>query len=154
WCASAKLATKNVRSYATGETDDELPVAVLGSGSDYTVFFNRLGIPSADLIFDGPYGVYHSVYDDFAWMDRPGDPGFLYHAAMARLVGLLALRFANADVLPFSASLYGREIARYADELAKQTGAPPALAEAAEEARRWSATAGEREHALAERVAK
>ena len=45
---------------------EELPVAILGSGSDYTVFFNRLGIASTDLLFDGPYGVYHSVYDDYA----------------------------------------------------------------------------------------
>ena len=54
-----------------------------------------------DILFDGPYGVYHSVYDDYGWMSRHGDPGFRYHAAMARLAGVIALRFANADVLPF-----------------------------------------------------
>ncbi len=74
-----------VQSYAT-ETGgrDALPVAVLGSGSDYTVFFNHLGVASTDLVFDGPYGVYHSVYDTYAWMATQGDPGFRYHAAMAR----------------------------------------------------------------------
>jgi len=31
----------------------------LGSGSDYTVFLNFLGVPIADLSFTGSYGVYH-----------------------------------------------------------------------------------------------
>ena len=53
-----------------------------------------------DLVFDGPYGVYHSVYDTHRWMATQGDPGFLYHAAMAKYAGMLALRFANADALP------------------------------------------------------
>ena len=37
----------NIRSYATdaGRPATTLPVAILGSGSDYTVFFNRLGMP-------------------------------------------------------------------------------------------------------------
>ena len=72
----------------------------LGSGSDYTVFLNFLGVPIADLSFTGPYGVYHSVYDNHAWVAKFGDPGFRYHAAMARLWGVLALRLANADVVP------------------------------------------------------
>jgi N-acetylated-alpha-linked acidic dipeptidase len=113
---------KNVRSYATdsvaGRPGEERPVAILGSGSDYTVFFNRLGIASMDILFDGPYGVYHSVYDGYGWMSRHGDPGFRYHAAMSRLAGVIALRFANADVLPFDPAAYGREIAAYAKELA------------------------------------
>ncbi|HEY7114508.1 MAG TPA: M28 family metallopeptidase [Thermoanaerobaculia bacterium] len=134
----------NIRSYATdsgagpGET---LPVAILGSGSDYTVFFNRLGIPSVDLVFDGPYGVYHSVYDDYAWMAKHGDPGFLYHAAMARYAGVLALRYANADLLPFDAAAYGTEIARYAEELSgdpKAASLTTELAGLARRARAWS----------------
>ena len=70
----------------------------LGSGSDYTVFLNFLGIPIVDMSFDGPYGVYHSMYDNHQWVARIGDPGFRYHAAMARLWGVMALRLANADV--------------------------------------------------------
>lgn len=121
-----KAGAKNVRSYASGErAGEELPVAILGSGSDYTVFFNRLGIASMDILFDGPYGVYHSVYDGYGWMSRHGDPGFRYHAAMARLAGVLALRFANADVFPFDPSPYGREIAAYAKELAAAPAGRP-----------------------------
>ncbi len=72
----------------------------LGSGSDYTVFLNHLGIPVADLTFDGPYGVYHSIYDTHAWVARIGDPGFRYHATLVQLWGLLVLRLANAAALP------------------------------------------------------
>ena len=42
------------------------------------VFLQHDGVPSLDIIFDGPYGVYHSVYDDYNWMKRFGDPGFTY----------------------------------------------------------------------------
>jgi N-acetylated-alpha-linked acidic dipeptidase len=72
----------------------------LGSGSDYTVFLNFLGVPIVDLSFSGPYGVYHSAYDNHLWMQKFGDPGFVRHAAMTRLWGVAALRLANADVVP------------------------------------------------------
>jgi N-acetylated-alpha-linked acidic dipeptidase len=85
-------------------------LAPLGSGSDYTVFIDHLGIPVVDFSFSGNYGVYHSVYDNFRWMDLYGDPGFLYHAAAAKFWGLMAMRLANADVLPIRYSTYARDI--------------------------------------------
>ena len=85
-------------------------LAPLGSGSDYTVFIDHLGIPSVDFSFSGSYGVYHSVYDNFRWMELYGDPGFLYHAAAARLWGLMAMRLAGADVLPLRFSTYARDL--------------------------------------------
>jgi N-acetylated-alpha-linked acidic dipeptidase len=82
--------------------DDERAIVSnrLGSGSDYTVFLNFLGVPILDMSFSGPYGVYHSVYDNHLWMEKFGDPGFVRHAAMTRLWGVIALRLANADVVP------------------------------------------------------
>lgn len=147
---------RNIRSYAAGDTaGEELPVAILGSGSDYTVFFNRLGIASMDILFDGPYGVYHSVYDDYAWMASFGDPGFKYHAAMAQLAGVLAIRFANADLLPLEPSRYGLEIVRYAAELAA-TPAGKALQKdlrgLAGAAEGWSREAASTEAALSRRL--
>ena len=111
----------------------------LGSGSDYTVFLNFLGIPIADLSFDGPYGVYHSVYDNHHWVARIGDPGFRYHAAMVRVWGLLALRLANADVLPLDYAAYAGRVRafigdvdrRYATELAPARAAADRLVTAA-----------------------
>ena len=40
-------------------------IGPLGSGSDYTVFIDKLGIMSADLSFGDGYGAYHSVYDSY-----------------------------------------------------------------------------------------
>jgi N-acetylated-alpha-linked acidic dipeptidase len=82
----------------------------LGSGSDYTVFLDHLGIPSFDFSFSGGYGVYHSVYDNFRWMEKYGDPEFLYHAAGAKLWGLMAMRLANADVVPLRHATYARDL--------------------------------------------
>ena len=133
------------------QTSKDLPVAILGSGSDYTVFFNHLGIASVDLVFDGPYGVYHSVYDTHRWMATQGDPGFVYHAAMAKYAGMLALRFANADLLPFDAAVYGREVAKYAEELQSLPGAEslrPALKELASRGRAWSDAAAAAQKAM------
>ena len=109
-----------------------------------------------DLVFDGPYGVYHSVYDTHRWMATQGDPGFVYHAAMAKYAGMLALRFANADVLPFDAAAYGREVAKYAEELQSLPGAEslrPALKELASRGRSWSDAAAAAQKAIAARLA-
>jgi N-acetylated-alpha-linked acidic dipeptidase len=113
-------------------------LAPLGSGSDYTVFLDHLGIPSVDFSFSGNYGVYHSVYDNFRWMDLYGDPGFLYHAAAARLWGLMAMRLANADVLPMRFGTYARDLQIDLDTLRRDAirrartpasdGAKPAIA--------------------------
>ncbi len=111
---------RSVRSYAVaGSGAAPVPFGLLGGGSDYMVFLQHLGVPSLDMIFDGPYGVYHSAYDNFQWMDRFGDPGFQYHAAMSQLWGLLALRFANADVLPLDYSTYAAEVSAYLEGLEK-----------------------------------
>lgn len=147
----------NIRGYgaASAEASDQ-PISILGSGSDYTVFFNKLGVPSVDLVFDGPYGVYHSVYDSYHWMATQGDPGFKYHAAMACYAGLMALRLANADALPLDGSAYGKEIAGYVDDIASLPAAATAAKELADlkaAAIAWSAAAAKRQEAIETRVA-
>ena len=98
----------------------DVPVGDLGSGSDYTAFLQHTGVPSADIGSSGPYGVYHSAFDDFAWFKKFGDPDFTYEQQMARVFGLLALRMAEADVLPFDYEEYGKEIAAYLDAAKKR----------------------------------
>jgi N-acetylated-alpha-linked acidic dipeptidase len=66
--------------------------------------------------------VYHSIYDSHEWMRRQGDPGFPYHAAMAGLWGVAALRLANADVLPFDYAAYGRDLVVYLDDVEALAG--------------------------------
>src|SRR3984957_18301038 len=100
-------------------TDANLPNTRIGSGSDHTVFLNFVGMPVLGLGFEGPYGVYHSAYDDFFWMNHFGDPGYRYHTLMSQLWGVLALRLANADLLPFDFASYASNIRQFVDELAK-----------------------------------
>ncbi len=100
----------------------DVRVGDLGSGSDYTPFLQHLGVPSADIGSGGPYGVYHSVFDNFAWFTKFGDPTFAYEQQMARVYGLDTIRMASEDVLPFNYEDYGKEIAAYvkaADQKAK-----------------------------------
>ena len=99
--------------------DSNLVNTRIGSGSDHTVFLNFLGRPVITLEFDGPYGVYHSIYDDYYWMNHFGDPGYRYHAAMSQLWGVAALRLAQADVLPLDFQFYGNTINRFLPELEK-----------------------------------
>jgi N-acetylated-alpha-linked acidic dipeptidase len=91
-------------------TPGEARIGALGSGSDYTPFLQHLGIASTDMSFGGDYGVYHSAYDSFYWMDHFGDPGFFYHVAAAQIWGTLALRLADADGLSFDYTDYASEI--------------------------------------------
>jgi N-acetylated-alpha-linked acidic dipeptidase len=95
----------------------QAPVGALGAGSDFCAFFDRAGIPSLDVAFGGDYGVYHSLYDDFYWMKHFGDPAFAYHVALARVLGTLALRLGEADVLPFDYPAYASEIEHTATNL-------------------------------------
>jgi N-acetylated-alpha-linked acidic dipeptidase len=84
-----------------------------GGGSDFAGFYNHLGIPIAEWGFGGPGGVYHSQYDDFAWMSRFGDTSFVYHAAAARIASAMLLRLANADILPYDYVEFARTMQRY-----------------------------------------
>ena len=92
----------------------------LGSGSDYTVFLNFLGIPIVGMAFDGPYGVYHSRYDNYDWMARFGDPGFRYMTAMGEVWGRMALRLANADLHPFDFTVYATRVGDFIAALAER----------------------------------
>ncbi|HUI30958.1 MAG TPA: M28 family metallopeptidase [Candidatus Acidoferrales bacterium] len=92
----------------------------LGSGSDFTVFLDHIGVPSFDFGFGGPYGVYHSALDNFYWMEHWGDPTFQYHATVAKLLGVAAIRLADDSLLPFSYSDYAKQIQKYVHELSKK----------------------------------
>ena len=68
----------------------------------------------------GAYGVYHSVFDNFAWFKKFADPDFVYEQEMARIFGLEALRMADADVLPYDYEQYGKEITTYLEAAKKR----------------------------------
>ena len=89
----------------------------LGSGSDYTVFLDRLGVVSLDMSYEGDYGVYHSVYDSFSWMEQQGDPSFEIHQAMTRLWILLTYRLASEEILPLRMSSQALRLQRDLQDL-------------------------------------
>jgi N-acetylated-alpha-linked acidic dipeptidase len=126
----------------------DVSVGDLGSGSDYTVFLQHLGVPSTDVGSTGAYGVYHSVFDNFNWFKKFGDPNFVYEQEMARVYGLEAVRMANADVLPYDYEEYGKEILAYIDGAKKKAEAKfgtqaPDFSQAAEAAKHFE-EAGEK----------
>jgi N-acetylated-alpha-linked acidic dipeptidase len=108
-------------------TDLSLVETRIGSGSDHTVFLNHLGRPVINLGFTGDYGVYHSMYDDHYWMSRVGDPSFGYHIALTRIWGLVALRLANSDVLPFDFGTNGAAMENFLREFEHKNRTDPHL---------------------------
>ncbi|HEY0796408.1 MAG TPA: M28 family metallopeptidase [Acidisarcina sp.] len=92
---------------------NDVEVGDLGSGSDFTPFLQHAGVPSTDMGSEGPYGVYHSVFDNYAWFIKNADPTFVYEQQQARVFGLEVLHMADADVLPYDYETYGREIEAY-----------------------------------------
>jgi N-acetylated-alpha-linked acidic dipeptidase len=149
---SRERGAKERGSLSMSQTDS-LVNNRLGSGSDYTVFLNFVGMPIADLAFDGPYGVYHSIYDNHNWVARIGDPGFRYHVALVQIWGVLALRLASADVIPLDYTTYARAIAGFVREVEARAPASAAFADLHDAARELEQAAaafdGDRARALA-----
>jgi N-acetylated-alpha-linked acidic dipeptidase len=122
WRKTSQPSPENARPQETSTfrpppaaVHNDVPVGDLGSGSDYTVFLQHLGVPSTDISSSGDYGVYHSAFDNFAWFKKFGDPDFVYEQQMARVFGLELIRMSSADVLPYDYENYGKEIAVYLD---------------------------------------
>lgn len=105
---------------------------VLASGSDFTAFQDFAGIPSMDIgLGDNPseihprYNVtyhYHSNYDSFHFMETFIDPGFHYHAALAKAVGLIIAELAMSTAVPFNATTYALELKKYILQVEKKLG--------------------------------
>ena len=90
----------------------------LGSGSDYTVFIDHLGVPSLGPGYSGGAGgVRHSMYDTLTSWQRFADPGYKYGAAQAVTVAQMLMRLANAEVLPFDYTGTGDYLLRELDDL-------------------------------------
>ena len=114
------LHDDNARSTRTDSaaprSSDQPHIGELGSGSDYTPFLQHAGVPSTDIGSEGPYSVYHSVFDNYDWFTRFADPTFAYTQQQARILGLEILHMADADVLPYDDETYARAIHGYLDQ--------------------------------------
>jgi N-acetylated-alpha-linked acidic dipeptidase len=96
-----------------------VPIAALGSGSDYSPFIQHAGVSSLDLGFGGEDagGDYHSIFDSYDDYRRFKDPGSAYGLVLAETAGRATLRMADAPILPFDFKALHRTINGYAGEL-------------------------------------
>jgi len=117
--ALADASTAEERKAIRGRAD--LRLGPLGSGSDYTAFIDHLGVASLNLGYGGEDdgGIYHSIYDDFYWYTHFSDSDFVYGRALAQTVGLLVLRLADADLLPFEFADFADTMQEYTKDLKK-----------------------------------
>ena len=100
----------------------DIPIGPLGSGSDYSAFLQHLGLASIDVAYGGEGesgGVYHSLYDDYEHHSRFVDPGFTYDATLARTVGRMVIRLADADLPLQRYGDFADTVAQYADQVKK-----------------------------------
>ena len=113
----AKAAGKNA-----ADPSKDLFIGPLGSGSDYSAFLQHLGLASINIGYGGEGesgGVYHSLYDDYEHHSRFVDPGFAYDATLAKTVGRMVIRLAEADLPVQRYGDMADTVARYLDEVKK-----------------------------------
>jgi N-acetylated-alpha-linked acidic dipeptidase len=96
-----------------------------------------------DMYFDGPYGVYHSMYDNYFRQSTIVDRGFTIGVGLSKLWGTLAWRLAEAPVLPMRYSDYARATIGYIEAAEMHAGSakPLRLSAARAAAARWEAAA-------------
>jgi N-acetylated-alpha-linked acidic dipeptidase len=107
---------KHINAHVT----DDVDVGDLGSGSDYSPFFQHLGVPATDIGSNGPYGVYHSAFDNYNWFVKNADPDFTFLQQQARVFGLEVIKMADAGILPYDYPNYAAEISVYLETAKKK----------------------------------
>ncbi len=115
--ASHPSGTSLYGAWLAQSAGEPLHLGALGSGSDYTVFIDHLGVPSLGPGYGSPNGVYHSLYDTLNWFLKFGDPGYKYGVAQADMVGRMMMRLASTEVLPFDSTGTADAVGRYLEDL-------------------------------------
>ncbi|KAI0550511.1 hypothetical protein F4679DRAFT_542663 [Xylaria curta] len=104
-------------------------ISTMGSGSDFTAFQDFAGVPSLDMGFGGPDSEapvyhYHSNYDSYWWQSVYGDPGFVYHRAMAQVLGLTVAKIADTPLLALNATTYAVALNEYVEKVESKLAGP------------------------------
>ena len=92
-----------------GENQDEPQIGNLGGGSDHIGFYMHVGVPSLSGGAGGP-NLYHSNYDSFQFYEQFVDPEFKMGPMVEHMAGLMALRMANADLIPYNLNRYAEDL--------------------------------------------
>jgi len=115
----SEWARQSSERRSRGAADFEVELKALGSGADFVPFQDFLGLPTLSVEFNGTggytYGAYHSNYDTRRYVEQVADPGYIRGAALVRLLGSVALRLGESDVLPFRFSHYAQLLAQFVD---------------------------------------
>ena len=116
---SRNLMSSNPVTRGRAEKSSHYYLSALGSGSDYSGFFQHLGIASMNIGYGGEFGggSYHTNYDSYHYYTKFRDPGLHYTKALGSVTARVASRLANADVLPFQFGNMARTVSEYADEM-------------------------------------
>ncbi|MDN3689942.1 M28 family peptidase [Cyclobacterium jeungdonense] len=88
---------------------EEPSLGNLGGGSDHIAFYMHTGIPSLSGGAGGPT-LYHTNYDDFYFYEHFSDPSFQMGGTIAQWSGIMALRLANATLIPYDVSRYATDL--------------------------------------------
>ncbi|TYZ66723.1 hypothetical protein PybrP1_010688 [[Pythium] brassicae (nom. inval.)] len=110
WAKQANATLSMTGAVSPGTLAPDHMIGFMGSGTDFTAFYQHLGIISANLgyvIGRGMYGTYHSTMDSLRYMETVGDPEYRTHETTTKWWGLLALRLADSELVPFDFSTYG-----------------------------------------------
>ncbi len=101
--------------------DTTFALEALGSGSDYTVFLDHLGLPAVNVSYGGAghSGIYHSIYDSYTFYERFLDTGYVYGVTEAQTMTTAVLRMADAPLLPFEFQAPARTYRKYTEEIAR-----------------------------------
>jgi N-acetylated-alpha-linked acidic dipeptidase len=104
-------------------------------GSDFESFIYTVGTPVLDIGYSGPFGTYHSPYDDYRYAALYADPGFVHHRTIAQTIGIIAMRLADSPGIAFQFGAYAKPLDAGAATVAKAAGSAklhvdPALAAA------------------------
>lgn len=121
--AFSKLKAGPAGAKKAAEANGAYRLSALGSGSDYSGFFQHLGIASFNIGFGGEanHGSYHTNYDSHHLFSTFLDPGNVYGATLPKVTGRVTLRLAGADILPFEMGRFSATVRGYMDDLKSAT---------------------------------
>ncbi|PSL07108.1 N-acetylated-alpha-linked acidic dipeptidase [Cecembia rubra] len=110
-------STKTVYEIWAGKSD-EPNIGNLGGGSDHIAFYMHVGVPSINGGAGGP-SLYHTNYDDMYFYEKFADPSFKMGGTVEQLIGIIALRLANAELIPYQLTRYAKDLEVHFDNAEK-----------------------------------
>ena len=103
--------------WAANSSSGTPSIGNLGGGSDHVGLYMHTGVPSAGVAISGSVPIYHTNFDTFWFYENYLDSTFTYGPALAEVYGLIALRFGNADILPYDLESYSVDLTTHVNSI-------------------------------------